>query len=135
MPPYAIMPHTADLRIRAWGATQKELFQSALNGMFESIAPKWEKEAQTVQRAISIQSTDLNALLVDFLSEALQLSDVNNEAYTDIEIRSLTNTRLNGTLIGKPIAGFDLEIKAVTHHGLDIKQVSGKWQAEIVFDI
>ncbi|KKU13852.1 MAG: hypothetical protein UX17_C0007G0018 [Parcubacteria group bacterium GW2011_GWC2_45_7] len=134
MPDFEILPHTADLRIKVYGNSRAELFQNALRGMFESIAPTW-KAGAGVQHEIAVVSTDQNALLIDFLSEALSLSDINDEAYTDIEITEFTNTELRGTLIGKSITRFAIEIKAVTHHGIDIKKIGERWETEIVFDV
>ena len=85
---------------------------------------------------IKVEAIDRDALLVDFLSEALYLSDVNNEAYLDVEINELSDTTISATLRGIKITGFEVvEIKAVTHHDLKIKEIDGMWQVDIVFDI
>lgn len=132
--PFEVLSHTADLRIRVYGASLAELFRHALLGMFQSASPTWG-EGAVVHRPIVVGATDRNALLVDFLSEALGLSDINNESYTDIEIQKFSDTELRGTLLGQPIKRFTLEIKAVTHHRLEIQEKNGRWEAEIVFDI
>jgi SHS2 domain-containing protein len=140
------LPHTADIKIRAYGATLQELFKHALIAMFQCIKPH-AVDCKTVNdrlvcprlpivRELKISSPDIQALLVDFLSEALTLSDIYNEAYLDADIRAMNDTQLHATLHGTRITGFDVvEIKAVTYHELSIKQVDGLWQAEIVFDI
>lgn len=134
MTDFKILGHTADLRIRVYGKTIKELFRNALKGMFKSIAPDWlgGKEAR---RTVTIQSADLNTLLVDFLSEALTLSDINDEAYSDAKFVKLTGTALKAELRGMKIKRLETEIKAVTHHELDIKKIGGHWETAIVFDI
>lgn len=79
---------------------------------------------------------DIDALLVDFLSEALYLSDVHNQAYFDVAIDQLTDTNIKAVIKGVAITGFDVvEIKAVTYHDLVIKHVDDVWQTDIVFDI
>lgn len=145
MQDFQVLPHTADLKIRVWGNTLPELFINALRGMYQSIQPKnsscsYKKDRLICphldkEHLISIDSPDINALLVDFLSETLYLSDVYNEAYLNAEIVELTNTYLKAKVLGVSITGFDIEIKAVTYHNLDIKQVGGVWQTDIVFDI
>lgn len=144
---FELLPHTADIKMRVRGATQAELFRQALNGMFQSIGPQipgcTQKEGRVVcaqlpiKREVTVQSPDFAALLIDFLSDALYLSDVHNEAYLDAEIHEITQTRVHATLQGVAITGFaDVEIKAVTYHDLVVKQEpDGTWQAEIVFDI
>ena len=74
--------------------------------------------------------------VVDFLSEALYLSDVHNEAYLDATIRYVDDNRIDAVLHGIKVRGFEVvEIKAVTYHDLRVEQIDGVWQADIVFDI
>jgi len=143
---FEILPHTADLKIRAYGDTLEELFCHSLVGMFQAIGPqsancKRQKdlvvcESLPIKHEISIDSADLLALLVDFLSEALYLSDANNEAYLDCKVHSLNDHHIDATINGVEITGFDsVEIKAVTYNELVVEQVDNGWYADIVFDI
>ena len=140
------VPHTADIKIRVYGKTLADLFRNAVIGMFQSIGPqvpgcRVENERLvcdqlTVKHDIEVASIDLEALLVDFLSEALYLSDVYNEAYLDAKIHKVNDKSIQATLYGVKVTGFEVvEIKAVTYHELKIEQVEGLWQADIVFDI
>lgn len=139
------LSHTADLQIRVYGTTAKELFSNAVEGMFQVIKPRSElcKEQNNYlicrflsrTRVVKVDAPDQEALLVDYLSEALYLSDVHNEAYLKGVVHELTVHHLHGELFGVPVNGFNIEIKAVTYHGLSIKICNGIWQADIVFDI
>jgi SHS2 domain-containing protein len=133
MKPYEILEHLADLKIRAFGETKEELFSNMLKGMFEAAGAKIENRKK-VSRKIKIKSADEQSLLVDFLSEALAQSDINNEAYFEAEFEKLTATELVGKFFGFPVKSFGTEIKAVTYHGLEIKKVSGGWEATVLFD-
>lgn len=143
---FEFVPHTADIKLRVYGNTLEDLFKHALNGMFQSINPQSEHcsyqdnrtvcDSLPVTRDIGVNAPDINALLVDFLSYALYLSDVHNEAYFDAEITKLSPTYIQATVKGVSITGFSgVEIKAVTYHDLEIKQINGSWQTDIVFDI
>lgn len=143
---FELIAHTADIKLRVYGATISEVFRNALIGMFQSIGPHVSgciKQNERVVCAklpcvheIDVSSIDCEALLVDFLSEALYLSDVNNEAYLDAIIHELSDTHIKATIYGAKISGFDVvEIKAVTYHDLSIKEIDGVWVAQIVFDI
>jgi len=143
---FEILPHTADIKIRAYGKNKKELFRNALIGMFQSIHPiiagcKTENnrvvcDALPEHHIIELKASDEESLLVDFLSEVLYLSDVHNEAYLDVTIDELTDTSIKATIHGIAVTGFEVvEIKAVTYHELVIKKDDGGWVAEIVFDI
>lgn len=143
---FEILPHTADIKIRAYGKSKQELFCNALIGMFQAIhpiVPGCEVENDRVvcselpeQHDVELQASDTESLLVDFLSEALYLSDVYNQAYFDVVIHEFTDTHIKATLCGVHVTGFEVvEIKAVTYHELEIKNKNGLWQADIVFDI
>lgn len=146
MKDFELIPHTADLQIKVYGKTKKELFKNALIGMFQSIHPKNSEckyentriicSQLAIEHTIELDAPDQELLLVDFLSEALYLSDVNNEAYLDAEISELTETRIKAKIKGIKITGFEVvEIKAVTFHGLKIENIDGIWQTDVVFDI
>lgn len=133
---FELLPHTADIKIRAYGKTLEELFRNAMHGMFESCAPLRQSSTEHRKRSIAVQSAELKLLLVDFLSDCLYLSDVHDEVYDTAVFDILTETEVRGTVYGTPIAGFDhVEIKAVTYHDLSIEQVDGMWQATFVCDI
>ena len=140
------LPHTADIKMRVFGTTKEELFAHALEAMFQVVHPlvsgahiqddRVIPQSLPIQRTIEINSIDDENLLVDFLSEALCLSDTHNEAYFKSDITLLTSTQLHATLNGAPITGFEsTEIKAVTYNELQIEQTSEGWQTDIVFDI
>ena len=140
------LPHTADIKIRVYGKTKKDLFRHALIGMFQVVGPKiagcrveYERvfcDLLAEKHEIMIQAPDEVALLVDFLSEALYLSDVNDEAYLDADIHELTDRTVKATIYGAKVTGFEVvELKAVTYHELAIKKIDNLWQADIVFDI
>lgn len=131
---YEILEHKADLRIRAFGKTKEELFLNMLLGMAESQRAEI-KNKEKIKREIKIRSLDFAALLVDFLSEALYLSQVNKEVYFKAEFTKFTDREIEGELIGQKVERFGEDIKAVTHHDLDIQQEDGIWQATVLFDI
>ncbi|MGE0206964.1 MAG: archease [Candidatus Babeliales bacterium] len=140
------LPHTADLKIRVYGSSLQELFKHALIGMFQSIGPQSSAcvrkddrlvcQELPVHHEVAIKASTKESLLVDFLSEALYLSDVHNEAYLDVAITDFNEHHIKATLYGIKIDRFDVvEIKAVTYHDLEIKHHDTQWQADIVFDI
>jgi SHS2 domain-containing protein len=133
---YEILPHTADLKIRAYGASLPQLFSNALRGMFAALLPQKTVPVNLVEHTVTIHATKIEYLLVEFLSECLYLSDTHHEAYDQACITTLTPTTITATIKGYTISGLqESEIKAVTYHELAIEQKNGLWQATIVFDI
>jgi SHS2 domain-containing protein len=143
MEDYEILEHKADLKIRAFGKTKEELFSNMLKGMISGLRPEiLNSEAE--KRNIEIKSSDLESLLVDFLSEVLYLTQVNKEIYINIKFKKLTDpstssgqvAELKGELVGQKVQRFGEDIKAVTYHQLNIHQnENGVWEATVLFDI
>ena len=139
---YEILEHRADLKIRVFGKTKEELILNAMLGMEAGLPDDTPPEGVRRlpsggkrSRKIKINSTDSNALLVDFLSEVLYLIQTNKEVYDDIKFKKLSDTELEAELFGQKAERFGEDIKAVTYHGLDIRQEAGLWQVMILFDI
>ena len=140
---FEFLEHTADLKIRAFGKSLKELFINMAKGMMSSMVDKPVFAAATagseINRTIKIASNDLEGLLIDYLSELLYLTDVNNEIYNNYEIKNLRlasgDCILNATVSGYKVKRFGLEIKAVTYSDLKIYRENKIWLAEVVFDI
>ncbi len=143
---FEVVPHVADLQLHVYGNSLQELFTHALQGMFQAVKPlssacttlndRLVCPSLPIERDTVVESPDVNALLVDFLSDALYLSDVHNEAYLDVVITQLSNTKIIAQFKGVPIQGMqESEIKAVTYHDLRIEQKDGVWETNIVFDI
>jgi len=130
---YEILDHPSDVRVRVFGDTKEELFSNAMKGMNEVLKPVSLKKA--VNQRVAVNSFDLNALLVDFLSEVLYLSQVNREIYTDIKFNKFSDKELEGELIGNAVESFAEDIKAVTYHDLKIEKKDGIYEVTILFDI
>lgn len=132
---YELLPHTADIKIRAFGRDERELFANALLGMSEIQKAEVEGDEE-IKREIKVAADDLPSLLVDFLNEALYLSLVNQEVYPEIELMNFSRTGLSGELLGKRVKSFGEDIKAVTYYALKIsRNKDGLWEATIVFDV
>lgn len=130
---YEILEHKADLKIKAFGKTKEELFLNMLKAMSDSQKPEFlEKE---IGRQIEIKASDLPALLVDFLNEALYLSQTNDESYFDVNFKNFSDNEIKADLIGKKIRRFGEDIKAATYHEISVKQKNDAWQAIVLFDI
>ncbi|MEK9148176.1 MAG: archease [Patescibacteria group bacterium] len=132
---YEILPHTADLRIRARGKTLEELFRNALRGMSSVMQPQAFDRQADVEREIALKSPDQPSLLVDFLAEALTLVQINREVYSDVIFGELSQTSLRATLSGVRVSEFAEDIKAVTYHGVEIKETDAGYEATVVYDI
>ncbi|OGY41953.1 MAG: hypothetical protein A2Y82_05220 [Candidatus Buchananbacteria bacterium RBG_13_36_9] len=141
MKKYEILEHTADIKLRSFGQNKEEVFSNMAVGMFETITDldAIDKNDE-VSREIEADALDSPALLVDFLSKLLSLSDIGNEIYNRFEISFMqTDTEtwwLKAHAYGYGVKRFKTEIKAVTYNELKLEEnEEGNWVAEVVFDI
>jgi len=143
---FEFIEHTADVKVRVYGETLKELFQNSLKALFQTVLPKAQgcflrEELEVcnefpIKKKISITSSNKEALLVDFLSEVLCLMDTHNEAYGEVTIRLLSDTEMEATLNGVSVVSFQgQDVKAITYHELAIENIDNVWQSTIVFDV
>lgn len=129
------LPHPADIKMQVTAKNLPELFTEAVKGMFGIMNYELGIRNYEINRKMKIKSTDLTALLIDFLSEVLAQSDINDEIYQEIKFKKMTETEVGAELIGRPIKSKALEIKAVTYHQSAVKKVADGYEAIVVFDI
>ncbi len=133
---YKVLPHPADIKLEITASCKEDIFKGALEGMAHIIQPNAFQKSVLKKEQIEIHSLDINALLVDFLSEVLAKSDIYNCIFDKVKIEKLTDDHIKGIIEGRNVEEFSKEIKAVTHHGLNINQdKNGDWKAIILFDI
>lgn len=135
MKKYEVLEHKADLKIRIFGKSKKELFLNALLAMNFGLRPEI-LDGKSVKRKIKAKALDLSALLVDFLSEALYLTQAKKEIYESVNFIKFADLELEVEIFGKKTKKFGEDIKAVTYHNLKIiKNKNDVWQATVLFDV
>ena len=135
--------HTADVQVRSWGSSLEEAFSQTAYSLMATITPNLKKITPKVEREITIEAEDKEALLFDFLSEFLYIFDVDEFVFNKIYVRSIEKCKdkykLRATLKGEK---FDLnkheigiEVKGITYSFLNIEEKHESIVIDIVFDI
>lgn len=135
---FEVLEHTADVGFRAWGAEPAELFVNAARAMM-AIAAEDGPVSETDQRSIDIDGEDYPSLLVNWLSELLYLFDADEFVAGSIEVETIAPARIRAWLRGEtrdPARHrWKLIVKAVTYHGLEVKNTGERWEARVFLDI
>lgn len=132
---YEELDHTADVGIRAHGATLDELFAAAAAGMFSLVADL-RKVRAVGEVEVRVKADDLEALMVRWLSELLFLHETQRLLLKEFDVRidgTSLDARARGETIDKKRHELKLNIKAVTYHRLRVDRKAGL--AEVIFDI
>ena len=125
--------HTADWAIEVWAPTFAGLLEQAARGMYALLRLRWQAGPQHTHR-LHLTAPDPESLLVDFLTELLFILETQGVAFEHFHLDA-TPTQVQGRLQGRPTAGQEKEIKAVTYHNLRVVQGPGGWWATITFDV
>ena len=135
---YEILDHTADIGLTGYGRTLDELFLHMAQGMFGVRA-----DVTAVQPMASIpilvHAEDREGLLLAWLKELLFAAERDRMVFMNCRIVQLLPTALSGEAVGE---AYDpsrhtlfREIKAVTHHGVEVRRDGELWTAQVIFDI
>ena len=133
--PYEIIEHSGDLKLRVFGKTLKDLYLNAACGLGAALAGKiaTNKSSHTSEN-VFVESGNSDDLLVDFLNVILYQSDIHNSIFK-IKIIELTEYRVRAEITQIAKGPFAIEIKGVTHHGMEIRKITEGYSTEILFDL
>jgi SHS2 domain-containing protein len=133
---FQVLEHTADVGIRASGASLEETFEAATEGL-ASILGAW-RPSTGVSRRIDIEPADLGAQLVDWLSEVIYLQDSLDAVIAGVQVDRVSKNGTTGTIELASRGDETLEgtaVKAITYHQLRVEQRGDRWTAEVYVDV
>jgi SHS2 domain-containing protein len=132
---FELLEHTADVGIRATGASLEEVFEQATVGLAELLGA-W-RPGPGEPAPLAVEAADLGGLLVDWLNEALWLREVRGAAVAGVRVERVADNRAAGELElvtpGEPPDG--TAVKAATLHQLRVERHAGGWLAEVYLDV
>lgn len=125
----------SDVVLHAWGTSREEVFSAALRELNEVLKPGacgGPRHSDCCMR-IEVESPDAVALLVDFLSRALALSQVQKSLFCYVYFDQLEERRLSARLFGRWHDGLKNPVRAVSYHEAALKRnADGRWVAHIL---
>jgi SHS2 domain-containing protein len=130
---YREIEHTADWELEAWAPDLPGLLEQAARGMYV-LSGTLLQPGHRQSRSFSIEMSDPENLLVQFLSELLYYSENEGLAFDSFAF-NFQDQSFSAYLEGSPISETEKEIKAVTYHNLEIRQSEQGLQVRIVFDV
>ena len=138
MTPYRITDHTADLAIEVQGRNFPELVLHAAQGLIALLLGDAAPEA-TDTRLVRAAGPTRERALVHALADMLAM--IEDEGEVPVSPR-LADPNSDPPELAVGVVPLDVarpylgaEIKAVTYHGLDIREERGLLSCQIVFDV
>ena len=135
---YRYLPHTADIRVAIDSPTLGELFGEAVVLARHLFVGDSDVEPDEHQ-PLTLAASDVEELLLAFLQELLYRYVTDGFVPTTVSIKGVTPTALTAQLAGERLDPArhipEPEVKAVTRHGLVVRQTHDGWYAEVLFDV
>lgn len=139
---YRILPHTADGKFQAFGATLEEAFGNAALAL-ASLMWDWEKVEPRTRWAVRLRARDLEQLLVKFLGEVVYLLETRK--FLLAEATSLTietgeaESSIEAVFLGDTLSdryALHGAVKAVTYNEMRIEDSDcGGYVVQVVVDM
>ena len=134
---FEIVDHTADVGIRAYGASINQAFANAAKALFRLIT-ELDNVNEVLHRDIELVAPDQESLLVEWLNELIYLFDAENIIFKRFDITRLNSTRLKARGYGEKVNiskhKLKIGVKAATYHMLKVDKTNG-YQVQVLFDI
>lgn len=127
---YRFTEHTAELELELEADSPEGVFEEARRAFVELAGTG---TGETVERRVSIEATDLPALLAAWLDELVFLADAEGVVAESAQLL-LEGSRLTGVVQGRLGEPRPL-VKGVTLHRLRFRRESDGWRGRIVLDV
>mgnify|MGYP001071914662 CR=1 FL=1 len=135
---YELFEHTADLGLRMRAESLDELFADAGRALFSVIVANFESVEPVQELSFKIQGSRRDDLLLDWLAELLHTFDTRRVLFCDFRVR-VEEEGLQATARGEPFDparhDLDMEVKAITYHGLKVERDGQGGLAEVIVDL
>ena len=135
---YETFDHTADLGLRIRAPDINALFAEAGRALFAVIVEDLHSVRPEQELHLELSGDDRELLLFDWLRELLYRFDSQHWLFSRFQVH-VAATGLTATACGEPLDRsrhvLFHEVKAITYHGLKVKQTDQGWLAEVIVDI
>ena len=137
---FTFIEHTADVQFQAFGKTIEEMFGNAGLAMFNAMYEGRVRGKKIF--TIKASGKDFESLLYNFLEELLVIFD--GEGFFLSKVKSLMikkigerDFKLEAEVVGDKAENYKIHVgvKAITYHGMFVKQQGKKWVCQVVLDV
>lgn len=134
-PSHEFLDHTGEVHLRVRAGSLADLLAEAgralaelqLRGAAPTPSGSWEY--------LDVQSSDREALLVDWLNELTWHAELRLQVPTQFEVLEVTDRRVRARVRGVPVDEPPALVKAATLHGVRLEVIAGGMQADVVLDV
>lgn len=132
----------ADVAFEAWDSTLEGLFKAAADATMNLMVADLRTIAEREKRSIELEEEALDMLLFNFLQELIYYKDAQklflrvNEVHIE---KTHGHFKLRAEASGEELDpqkhDLGVDVKAVTLHQFQVKEIPEGWQASVILDI
>lgn len=126
--------HTADWSIEVWAPDFEGLLLEATRGMYTLAGVELGAPESDEPETVVVDGDDRVDLTVAWLSEVVFAWSAHREGWVDLEL-ACSQGRVEATGYRAPIVSQGKDVKAVTYHGLDVRETDRGLEATVTFDV
>ena len=137
MKPYKFLPHTADVRIEAYGKSLEEAFTNSAYATTDVVTDH-SKVAAVVEKEFTAKGENQESLLYDFLEQFLILIDADGFLLHEIKSLEISGNKLSVKCVGDSYSekySVHTHVKAITYQEMSIGEEDGKFVIKFIVDI
>jgi SHS2 domain-containing protein len=134
---YEIIEHTADIGIKVRGDSLSEIFWKAIHATADLLSGGATIQP-VIEKDFSFEEENTKTALVSVLEEIIYFFEHKFFLLSDCSVsieKNLYKINLKGNTVSPEDIKNGTDIKAVTYHHLEIKQIDDKYEATVIFDI
>jgi len=135
---YRTFDHTGDLGLEVWAGTPERLFAIAATALLAQVVEVADGTPE-VRADLDLDADDAADLLVHWLNTVLLEAELRRAVWTEARVHRFSPRGLSATLAGPR---FDptrqtllREVKAVSHHGLELSLEPPDCRCRVVIDL
>ncbi len=134
---YEIIEHTADIGIKVKGDSLPEIFWKAIHATTDLLSGGATIQP-VIEKDFSIEEENIKTALVSVLEEIIYFFEHKLFLPLDCSVsieKDIYKINLKGNVLSPEEIKDGTDIKAVTYHNLEIKEVDDKYEATVIFDV
>jgi len=130
---------SGDFVFEAFGKTVEELFESCAKACFSAMT-ELSKVDTAEKFPVDVDAENIEDLLFNFLAELIFLKDTEKIFLSEFDIKiDIDKFSLNSVAWGEMIDynkhDIRTDVKAVTYHNLQVRQVEGEFRVRAILDL
>jgi SHS2 domain-containing protein len=131
--------HTGDLGLEIEAGDPARLFECAAEALMAQIADVTDERGDLREASLAVDAAGPETLLVDWLNAVLLESELARAVWTRATVHEWSPRAVRATLSGPPRDArrmtFLREVKAVSHHALELVLEPSACRARLILDI